>query len=73
MDDEINEILRAFHFETFRAGVCYERDEWPHTDEEWANLNRDIQSEAVGEHFDGWAPEMLEKLSRALTKVEDTE
>lgn len=65
LDDAFSEALRAFHYETFRAGVCYERDEWPQDDEEWRELDQSIQSEAVGEHFEGWADDCVAKLARA--------
>jgi hypothetical protein len=66
VDEAFDEALRAFHYETFRAGVCYERDEWPHTDEEWADLDRGIQNEAVGEHYEGWADDCIAKLTRTI-------
>lgn len=65
--DQIDEAMRAFHYEAFRAGVCYGRDEWPQSDEEWADLDRGIQSEAVGEHYEGWSDETIGKLTAALT------
>lgn len=69
VEERLNEILRGFHYETFRAGVCYERDDWPQTDEEWTELDQSIQSEAVGEHYEGWAPETLENLRAALASL----
>lgn len=68
-DEAFEDALRAFHWETFRAGVCYERDEWPTNDEEWADLDRSIQSEAVGEHFEGWRDDILDRITNQAAEI----
>lgn len=64
IEERAHEILGSFHYETFRAAVCYGRDDWPSSDEEWRDLDLSIDSVAVGEHYEGWATETIDAFSR---------
>lgn len=67
LNDALNDALCPFHWQAFLAGVQWERDDWPDNDEDQRELERSIDSVAVGEHYEAWKDDALDKLRTALS------
>lgn len=60
--DDVADLLHPLHYEAWKAGVFTSQDEWPDDDEQ-DDLTRGIDSVAVGEHFQAWGDDVVDKLT----------
>jgi hypothetical protein len=65
LDDDIADALHLLHWEAWKAGIFSFQEQWPDDDDQ-CNLVRSIDSVAVGEHYEAWAPEIVAALKKAF-------